>query len=84
MFPVHSASELASIVVPLSGYGATQIFDALGTSESIYAAIYGKGSDGKDGKWSVAITNYGDYYYVHLTDYHPRKNGKADIIIREV
>lgn len=81
-FPVHSASELAAIVVPLSEAGATEIFDALGTSESIYAAVYGKGSDGKDGKWSIAITHYSEFWLVQLEEYHPRKNGKAEIIVR--
>jgi hypothetical protein len=91
-FMVDSATQLAEYVTPLTEADAVTMTDWCVKKEINgqpgdgrgYFAIYGPDNDGKSGKWALYITpdflNGKWLYFVIMEEYHPRKDGKADIV----
>ena len=93
-FMADNAQQIADFIIPVTVTDAVTMTDICVKREingepgsgSGYFAVYGPDSDGKPGKWALNITPHylnGTWkYYVHLTEYHPRKEGKAEIEFR--
>lgn len=81
-FAVSGPQQLSDFITPLTLDNATEMFDFMGTEESVYAAVYGAGNDGKPGKWAVRLTRVDGFIMCNLGDYHPRSEGKAEIIFK--
>jgi hypothetical protein len=87
-FTVKNSDQLSSYITPLSLEDAatlmTMAFDASATDGQVYAAVYGPGNDGKPTKSALYVkaemTDVGWLYAVVLEEYHPRKDGKAQIV----
>lgn len=93
-FTVDNARQLSDYIIPLSLADATTITDDVikyaspetsptgaGTG---YYAVYGPNMDGDYCSTALYVTPFqheGNWYYaVVMDEYHPRKNGKADMV----
>lgn len=90
-FMADSAQQIADFLIPVTVADAVTMTDTCVKREINgepgsgrgYFAVYGSGWDGSPGKWAIYISpeylNGKWMYYVQLSDYHPRKDGKAEI-----
>lgn len=90
-FMVNKVSDISDFIIPLTEADAVTLTDWCIKRETGnpgngrgYFAVYGKGFDGTPGKWAIYVTpnllNGEWWFHVIVTDYHPRKEGKADIV----
>jgi hypothetical protein len=85
-FTVSSASQLSDYIVPLSEDDAVTLTEyALAQERGIYAAVYGQSNSGNYGKWLIWVEPVfiaSTWHFAIVLDaYHPRSQGKAEIIV---
>lgn len=90
-FMVKSAQQMSDFITPLTVTDAVIITDTVVKREINgepgdgrgYFAVYGPGNDGTPGKWAMYVSpehiHGAWWYHVILEEYHPRKDGKAEI-----
>jgi hypothetical protein len=89
-FPIRSTQQLAEFVIPVTSEMATEIIAKANEAEDgiVYAAVYYfTGTPEKKKRSSILLMinlEFADncLAYVHMDEYHPRKDGKADLIYK--
>lgn len=89
MFPIKSSGQLADFINPVTPEMATEILAQANAVEdgTAYAAVYYWTSPAKTKRASMLIMitlELSDelFAYVRTDEYHPRKDGKADLIYK--
>lgn len=88
-FPIRSTNDLSDFINPVTPQMATEIIAQASAVEDgiAYAAVYYWTSPAKTKRASLLIRvslELADnlFAYVHTNEYHPRKDGKADLVYK--
>jgi hypothetical protein len=88
-FPIRSANQLSEFLNPVTPEMATEIIAQANAVEdgTAYAAVYYWTTPAKTKRHAmlimVTLQIEDDLFaYVHTDEYHPRKDGKADLIYK--
>lgn len=88
-FPIKSTAQLADFLIPVTPEMATEIIAQANAVEdgTAYAAVYywTNASKSKRASMIIMVTlqmEDGLFAYVHTDEYHPRTQGKADLIYK--
>ena len=88
-FPIRSANQLSEFINPVTPEMATEIIAQANAVEdgTAFAAVYYWTNAEKTKRASILIRvslELADnlFAYVHTDEYHPRKDGKADLVYK--